>query len=300
MDTIQARSVQRGTLFVVIASALWGTVGVASQALVNLTSTTPLTISYLRLVIAAPILLVIGWQLLGRSMWSISRRDVGLMMLIGLLTATDQVLYFAAISFTGVTIATLIAVCSAPILVILMTAALEHTMPTPFILKMVALALVGAVLLVAGSATTTHYNSSLVGVALAAGSALTHSSVLMLGKFLSGKYHALQITAIGFSTGAICLFALSHLVVSAAGNYPLTGWALILYLGVVPTALAYGLFLIGMRTTSAPVASILILLEPLTAAVLAWILFGERLLLPGIVGAGLLLGAIYALSRESR
>ena len=53
-----------------------------------------------------------------------------------------------------------------------------------------------------------------------------------------------------------------------------------------------------MRTTPAPVASVLVLLEPLTATLLAWLLFDERLSAVGIGGAVLLLAAIGLLSQD--
>ena len=55
---------------------------------------------------------------------------------------------------------------------------------------------------------------------------------------------------------------------------PAQGRALLLFMGAVPTALAYGLFLSGMRTTTAAVACLVTLLEPLTAAFLARLFFG--------------------------
>ena len=74
------------------------------------------------------------------------------------------------------------------------------------------------------------------------------------------------------------------------------GWPLFLYLGLVPTALAYGLFTVGLRRIPATVAGITTLLEPLTAATLGVLLFGERLGVAGAVGALLLLAAIALLA----
>ncbi len=74
------------------------------------------------------------------------------------------------------------------------------------------------------------------------------------------------------------------------------GWALLLYLGLVPSALVYGLFLTGMRSTPATVASVLTLVEPLTATILAVVFFGERLGTLGLLGGTLLLGAILVLA----
>lgn len=68
-----------------------------------------------------------------------------------------------------------------------------------------------------------------------------------------------------------------------------------LYLGAVPSALAYILFFAGLRIITPTAAAILTLLEPLTAASLAAVLFGERLGGAGLVGGGLLLAAVLLL-----
>ena len=111
---------------------------------------------------------------------------------------------------------------------------------------------------------------------------------------LAGRYHPLQPMTVGLGAGALLLlpFALaSEITVS----FPSTGWALLLYLGIVPTALAFVVFLMGMEHTTATVASIITLIEPLIATVLAWLLFDEQLGLLGLLGAALLLGAIWLL-----
>jgi DME family drug/metabolite transporter len=54
-----------------------------------------------------------------------------------------------------------------------------------------------------------------------------------------------------------------------------------------------------MRTIPATVASVVTLLEPATATVLAWVLFGERLGPGGAPGLLLLGGALALLYRQS-
>src|SRR5437763_1184627 len=63
-STPRASESSRGTLLVIVASMLWGTSGIASQAAATLTATNPLSLSFLRLMIAAPILLLSGWHTL--------------------------------------------------------------------------------------------------------------------------------------------------------------------------------------------------------------------------------------------
>jgi DME family drug/metabolite transporter len=221
------------------------------------------------------------------------------MALVGVFLAVDQALYFMAIAYVGITIATLVVICCAPLLVTLFTAVREQRAPTRFMISIIVVALVGTVLLVTGSSHTGDASSPLLGIFCAVGSGFGYAGVLLLSRLLSARYHALQITALGFTTGAICLLVVSQ-VIGFVATYPVTGWLIILYLGAIPTALAYGLFVFGMRSTPAPLASILVLLEPLTAAVLSWWVFGERLSPEGILGAILVLGAIFALSTTSR
>lgn len=299
METTQSHAGQGGILFVMTGSTLWGTSGVASQLLANLAHTTPLSIGCWRLLVASPILLAAGWALLGPKMWPTSWQDFGSMALVGVCLAVDQALYFMAIEYVGITIGTLVVICCAPLLVTLFTSLRERRAPTRFMMSIIAVALVGTVLLVTGSSHTGEASSPLPGIVCAVGSGLGYAGVLILSGILSARYHALQITALGFTIGAICLLVVSQ-VIGFVATYPVPGWLIILYLGAIPTALAYGLFVFGMRSTPAPLASILVLLEPLTAAVLSWWMFSERLSPAGILGAILVLGAIYALSTAPR
>ncbi|MCZ7540034.1 MAG: EamA family transporter [Anaerolineae bacterium] len=299
MKTSESRAGQGGILLVMTGSTLWGTSGVASQLLANLAHTTPLSIGCWRLLVASPILLAAGWALLGPKMWPASRRDFGSIALVGVCLAVDQALYFMAIKYIGITIATLVVICCAPLLVTLFTSLRERQAPTRFMVSIIVVALAGTALLVTGSSHAGDASSPLLGLFCAVGSGFGYAGVLLLSRFLSARYHTLQITALGFTTGAICLLVVSQ-IIGFVATYPAAGWLVILYLGAVPTALAYGLFVFGMRTTPAPLASILVLLEPLTAAVLSWWVFGERLSPAGILGAILVVGAIYALSTASR
>ena len=69
-------------------------------------------------------------------------------------------------------------------------------------------------------------------------------------------------------------------------------WAHMVYLGLIPTAVASALYIRGLRSTTATAAGIGSLLEPLTATLLGMAAFGESLGGAGLLGAGLLLGAV--------
>jgi DME family drug/metabolite transporter len=74
----------------------------------------------------------------------------------------------------------------------------------------------------------------------------------------------------------------------------------LVYLGLVPSALAYGLFFTGLRTVPGAVASIVTLLEPVTATALATLVLGQHLPAAALAGGVLVLGAVAVLSVRGR
>lgn len=288
----------RALLLIMLAATLWGTVGVATKALYGITATNALSIGFFRLAFAVPALALACRITLGRSMLRIARRDLPLMLLVGVTMALYQVCYFAAIARVGVAVAVLVTLCTAPVLVVLLSAWILHERLTAGVGLALLCALIGTPLLVGARATNgLDLQTLIAGVGLALASALGYAVLTLCSRALAGRCHPLQPLLVGFASGALLLlpFALATGFVIA---YPPLGWALLLHLGLLPTALAYVLFLIGMRHTRASVASIITLLEPLTATALAWAIFGERLGVVGLAGAALLLGAIGLLYRD--
>jgi drug/metabolite transporter, DME family len=292
---------RRGLLLIMLAAVLWGTVGVATKIIYGIAETNPLSIGFFRLAFSTPALLAACWALLGRRMFRITPRDLGLMLLLGALTAIYQVCYFAAIARVGVAIAVLVTLCTAPVMVALLSSALLRERLTGSVLLALACALAGTVMLVwVGPQAGGARGDRLTGVLLALGSAFGYTVITLCSRALAGHYHPLQPITIGFAAGALILLPFA-LATGFVMTYPAGGWVLLLYLGLVPTALAYVFFLAGMRHVTATVASIVTLIEPLTSTALAWLLFGEQLGPLGLLGAALLLGAIWLLYRgESR
>ncbi len=287
-------SSRRDFLFIILASISWGTVGVANQALYAYSATNALSLAFFRLVIAAPLFLLVSWIFSVRRIFHVKLRDLGIMLLMGGMQALYQVAYSASIPYTGVTIATLVALCAAPIIVVLFSSLVAHERSSWTTLLALICALCGTFLLVGARSQRGETTISLFGVLLAFLAACGYAGFILCGRLLTTRYHPLQVNTIAFATGALLLLG-STVATKLVLTYPLWGWLLLLYLGCVPTALAYGLFQAGMRSLSATVVSIVTLCEPLTAAVLAWLLFHEDLGVLGIVGAVLLLGSLLLL-----
>lgn len=292
-------SAGRGLGSVLLAAVLLGTVGVVTRELYHISAANPLSIAFFRLALGAPVLAVLCWRTLGARAWQIERRDLALMLLLGATLGLSQALYFTAIAAIGVTAATLTTLCTSPVLVTIGSAALMRERIRPATLVALACALVGTSLLVGLTPGLEQGTGLAVGALSALGAALCYSVFTISSRHLAQRYHPLQTITVGFGVGSLLLLALA-LAGGLVVDYPPLGWALLVYLGSVPSALAYSLFLAGIASITATLASISSLVEPLTATLLAWLLFGEKLGPLGVLGAALLLGAILILFRAER
>jgi DME family drug/metabolite transporter len=286
-----------GLLLILLAAVLWGTVGVSTRAIFALTETTALSVAFLRLALAVPVLGAASVAVLGRRSVQASPRHLLLMGVIGILLAIYQLCFFGAIQRVGVTIATLVTLCIAPVIVAVLSPLLFGERLTRRLVLSAALAITGTVLLVSPIDLTALGGTAGTGLLLALGSALGYALVAIVSRSVARHAHPLTPVTVGFAVGALVLLP-AMLFDGPRLDFPPVGWLLLVYLAVVPSALAYVLFTVGMRTTLATVASLVTLIEPLTAAGLAWLLFDERLGPLALVGAGLLLGAVWLLARE--
>ena len=131
-------------------------------------------------------------------------------------------------------------------------------------------------------------------LALVSGAGYATYTVTAKGLLRAG--HAPEaVMARTFGIGAVLLVPV---LVATAGPWLQTGGglALVVYLGVVPTALAYVLYARGLRSLTAGETATLTLAEPLTATALGALVLGERPAGLALAGAALVLAGLLALA----
>ncbi|WP_322814857.1 DMT family transporter [Chloroflexus sp.] len=282
---------------VVIAALSWGTIGVAVGWLYRLTETNSLSIGFLRLLLSAPVLLITARLLAGQQAFCIQSRHRWTLGLIGGAFAGYQVAYFAAIPYLGVAAAVLINICSAPIFTALLARAFLGERLRPATWLAIGGAVVGAGLLVGGAPQVESTIDLLIGTALALTAGFSYSLVVLGARLIAADYHPVVPVALSFTLGAILLLP-AALSTGLVVDYPVQGWLVLIYLSIVPTAIAYALYVRGMRSVRATTAATITLLEPLGSALLAILLLGERFTTTGIVGAILLIASIAIIARK--
>ena len=291
---LSAPATRTGFLLVVLAAMCWGTSGISGAIVAERTDLGPLDIAWHRMAIGA-IALLTGYALTRRRRPApaapLVRGTAVRLLLVGAGLAAYQLAYFAAVATAGVSIATLVALGLAPLLIAVGAALLGHGRPDRATIIALITALTGLVLLVGVSAGADTGTTVVLGALMAVGSALGYAVVTLAG---SGMPAGVPVTLAGFAGGALLLTPVALLVGLRFTTEPVA-LAVLLYLGLVPSALAYSMFFTGLRTVPGAVASIVTLLEPLTATALATAFLGERLAPAALAGGLLVLAAVAGL-----
>ncbi len=298
--------VRRGFVYVCIAAAAWGTGGAAASMVYQTSGLGPVPVSFWRFVCGA-LLLAAALPFTARSTTSrttariaTARRRRGMLLLVGLGMAVSQAAYFAAIAEIGVAVATVLTLGASPLVVAVGARVLlgEQLGRTGAVSMTVA---IGGLLLLIGPgvpAAPTPGASPALGVGLALLSAVTYGGVTLLSRAFPADPYGTALWS--FVVGAAVLLPVAAVQGLLPGRAAAETAALIVYLGAVPTALAYGLFFVGMSAVRATTASVLSLIEPLAATALGVLVFGERLTPAGVAGATALLVAVTCLAPRRR
>ncbi|WP_405095371.1 DMT family transporter [Micromonospora sp. NBC_01412] len=302
MNTNAPSSVGRGIFYICVAAVAWGTGGAAAAVLYDTSGMGPVAVSFWRF--AGGVLLLAAGHLVVRRRTAApasapARGRWRHVVTTGVGLAVYQTAYFAAVGYAGLAVATVVTLGSGPILIALGSRVLMGERIGRAGAVTVTLALVGLVLLVGGGSAS-RASAPALGLACALLSACGYAGVTLLNRKMGrdGTSGSPQATALGgFAVGMVCLLPLALL----EGLLPTSGDAgqvlgLVAYLGFAPTALAYSLFFAGLATVRATTASVIALMEPVTATVIAVLLLDERLTVTATVGSVVLLGAVVALT----
>lgn len=280
---------------VLVAAVCFGTTGTA-QAL-GPAGTTPLTVGAARIAIGGALLLLVArWTAADAP--DAPRWSWRLVAVVGVAVAAYQVTFFAAVARTGVGVGTVVALGSAPAVAGCMERLSGGEPLGVRWAQATAVAVLGVALLVGAGGGDASIDP--VGVLLALVAGAGYATYTVAAKRLMAVGHAPErVMAVGFGTAAVLL---APLLLLGSSGWLLTadGLLLAVYLGVVPTALAYVLFGRGLRVLSSGEVATLTLAEPLTAAALGMVVLGERPGAVAAVGAALVLAGLVLLARGAR
>jgi len=189
---------------------------------------------------------------------------------------------------TGVAVGTIVAIGSAPVIAGALAWAVSGERPSSQWVVATGLAVLGTALLIVGKVGD---GATVGGVVLALGASVAFAVYVIASKTLLQRHEPNAVIAVVFGLSA--LFLLPALLLAELDWVFTAGGAIvILYLGLVATALAYVLFIRGLNHLPVGSTVTLSLAEPLTAAALGVLVLGERLGPTAVIGALLLLAGL--------
>ena len=206
-----------------------------------------------------------------------------------------QLTFFSAVKQTGVAIGTVTALGSVPALTGLLDYLIYKVKPTKRWFIATVITTTGIVALGTANGVSDFNFGGFILAIIAGGSfgLLAVSSKRALSTGVDSTYLMFKV----FSLAA--LLSIPVLLINGTSWLGTSGGAvMIIWLGLIPTALAYILYAKGLKGIAPGVASTLILAEPATATILAAVVLNETINLQGWAGiATVAIGLVY-LSRE--
>lgn len=172
----------------------------------------------------------------------------------------------------------------------------ERSAPTLWVGLVVAFGGVAVISL----ATEAGSDRDVLGVLLCLVSAAAYSVSVILQKPLLSRLPAIQVTWIACTVGAVACLPFSGQLWNEALNAPAADLGWVVYLGVLPTAIAFTTYAYALTHMSASSLGVTTYLVPPITVVMAWLLLAETPPVMAYVGGALCLVGVSLARRRPR
>jgi drug/metabolite transporter, DME family len=285
------RVIGLSTTFVVLAALCWGLSGGIGGILTG-QGWDPVVVSFYRGAIG--LLFVLAWLAVRPGGSGLANGRLWFWSVIaGVGVAGNFAFYFVSIAEGSVAVAATLMYC-APVFVYLVSFSLKLERPTLGKWAAIVLVLTGVVLLTGAYDIEAGDVTVLAAVTgLLAG--LFYAIFIFGFKYAAPHGSPQAILVVAFAVLIAILFWLGDSDQTAA-VLTTSSWPLFVVLGVLGAGLSFILYIVGLNHTAPAVASIVAMVEPVTASLFGVVVLDERLAALQILGMGLILVTVTALS----
>jgi len=277
-----------------LASTLaFATTGPLIKYILLHTNLPPLSLAFWRVGFVA-LFMLLALRALRPEWLSLTRRDVPFYLAYGLIgVALSQIFWIYSVSLNGAALATALFYVS-PAFVALFSRLLFGEPITRAKRAALGLTLAG-VALVSQAYDLAQFRLGWFGVLVGVVSGAVYSAYTLFSKEAGRRHHPWAAMTYAFAFGALFLgLAQGQGDILALGG-AWQGWAAVLFLALGPTLGGYGLYTLSLRDLPAGVASLVLPLELVFAAIIAFLAFGETWHPLQAMGAALIILSILLL-----
>ena len=276
-----------GAFYLALAASIWGGTYVVSK--IVLTSVEPLALVWLRYVIA--LIVLVGVGLATRQYWRVQRRDVPLIIAIGVVGYGVSI--WAQFRGTALSTAQMGAMVTAatPAFMVVFGRMILGERVSGRRAAAVILATIGVFMVVGVGPLTASYRLGGLILLLAA---VTWALMSVLIKRVPRNYSSLVVTTYGIGVAAV--------LIAPMALYEMPSWSLMwsrselwagtLFVGIVSTAGAFFLWNRGLQLMDASSGSLFFFFQPLVGTVLGWAILGEHVGVPFVLGSVMIMAGV--------
>lgn len=287
-----------GTSTLGISAILLGGIAIGSAAIfMRLSPVAPTAAGFWRMALSAPVFLLLTLFLPASrlELKSIGRPEIALIGLVGFWFAVDLFFWHWSVARTTVANATLLANLASVFTVVAGFFLFRESFSRTFLTGLV-LALAGAAALVGQNAV--YSPDYLFGDLLGLLTALALTGYMITAAKARGT---IPLMPLMFGSAVVTAILLLPPALLSTGPFiPATigGWLPLLGLALVTHVLGQGLIIYGLAHISAAYGAIGLLIQPVVAAMLAWMVFAEALGPLHLLGGVLILTGIWVSQRR--
>ena len=260
-----------------------------------------LAIAAVRLTVAAIVLAPFAWLRAGGEIIRLPGRELGLCILSGTLLAAHFWAWITSLEHTSVASSTAL-VTTNPLWVALASAILLRERPGRAAFTGILLTLAGSVFIFSADASRASGPGSapMFGNVLALVGAISASGYLLVGRALRARVSLTAYIWLAYSTAAVLLLAGAMATGVSLMSLPSAAWMFMVALALGPQLIGHTTFNWALRRLTATFVAVAILGEPVGAAILAWLFFGEGFTTLQLIGFVLLLAGIFVAARDEQ
>lgn len=269
----------RSEYLVIIGAILWGTTGAAQGFAPS--NATPLVIGAIRMAIGGSLLILIAF--LKGAFKEVKKLDYRRIILASLCMALYQPFFFTGVKETGIALGTVLALGSAPIFSGIIDFFVDQSINKKWILSTL-LSISGCVILFSAKG---RVGFDFIGMIFSLSAGLSYAIYVKITQCLFQYTRADLANGLIFFTAALMVSPLLFLS-DLSWIFSKGGIIVSLHLGIVTTTIAYSIFAKGLKNIAASKAVTLTLAEPLTAALLGFIVFKEAITYNSLTGISMI------------
>jgi len=274
---------------VIISMLIWGSIGLLVRG-IDLPS---MGIAFLRAVTASVFLGVLGIWMLNKDSKTAIKNNIKPLMITGLAMGFNWLLLFQAYKYTTISNATL-SYYFAPVFIAVLSPLVLGEKFTAKKISSVFAAMLGLYLILSSQSAqpaAEGYNH-LLGITYGLGGAAFYAIIILTSKRMKG-ISGFETSLVQLATAAIVMLPVTLVNVGAGTMLSMdkTSWLLILTLGIVHTGIAYANYFSAIKDIDGQSIAVLSYIDPISAVVLASVVFGEVMSTQQILGGLLILGS---------